>query len=250
LESILNQTFNDFEIILCDDGSTDNTYNIALSFSKKYPDKIKLLKNEKNMGLHITLNKCLEVSSGEYIARMDGDDISLPYRFEKQVKFLDQHPEYSIVSCTMIYFDENGDWGKSNPIEKPNIKSFIKNTPFAHGASMIRKKAYEDVGGYTVHNKLIRGQDYDLWAKMYSKNHIGYNLQEPLYKMRNDINAFKRRTIKSRINSAYSMIKVFKMLKIPFIYYIYALKPIIKGILPQKVYIYLHKKKIQKRNKM
>lgn len=113
IESILQQTYDDWELIMCDDGSMDSTYEIATRFSRQY-ENIITFQNEKNMGLNYTLNECLKKAKGEYIARMDGDDISLPTRLEKEVTFLEQHKEYAIVSTNMVYFDENGDWGKSN----------------------------------------------------------------------------------------------------------------------------------------
>ena len=118
IESLLQQTYHDWELIMCDDGSQDNTYEIAEKFSKKY-ENIIVFQNERNMGLNYTLNRCLERANGVYIARMDGDDFSLATRLEKEVAFLDQHKEYAIVSTNMIYFDENGEWGKSNMLEFP-----------------------------------------------------------------------------------------------------------------------------------
>ena len=98
VESIICQTYENWELIMCDDGSTDGTYKIASEYKEKYPDKIFVLKNEENMGLNYTLNRCLESAKGEYIARMDGADISLPERLEKELVFLNAHPEYAIVS--------------------------------------------------------------------------------------------------------------------------------------------------------
>lgn len=92
IDSIVNQTYDNWELIMCDDGSTDDTYRIAESYRQKYPDKVKLIRNRHNSGLNITLNHCLEYAKGEYIARMDGDDISLPQRFEKEFNFLETHP--------------------------------------------------------------------------------------------------------------------------------------------------------------
>ena len=91
IDSLYAQTYKDFKLILCDDGSTDNTYEVAKKYADKY-DNIVLLRNEKNMKLAYTLNHCLEYADTEYVARMDGDDISIPERFEKQIKFLDTHP--------------------------------------------------------------------------------------------------------------------------------------------------------------
>ena len=103
--SILNQSYSNWELIMCDDGSMGDTYQKALFYKKKYGDRIILLRNEHNMGLNYTLNKCLEVATGDYVARMDGDDISLPTRFEKEVRYLEEHSEMAIVSTPMIFFD-------------------------------------------------------------------------------------------------------------------------------------------------
>ena len=130
IDSLMSQRYQDFELIMCDDGSVDQTYNIAKEYKKRYPNKIKLLKNESNKGLNYTLNRCLKDAEGEYIARQDGDDISLPDRFFKEVQFLDDNLEYAIVSCPMIYFDKNGEWGKGTAIEKQQIKDFVFHTPF------------------------------------------------------------------------------------------------------------------------
>ncbi len=98
LDSLYAQTYMDFKIILCEYGSKDDTYKVAEEYAKEH-DNILLLRNPKNMGLNYSLNVCLAHADTEYCARMDGDDISLPTRFEKEVKFLDEHPEYAIV-CT------------------------------------------------------------------------------------------------------------------------------------------------------
>lgn len=147
--SIVNQTCKDWELILCDDGSDDGTYQVALELSRKYPEKIILLRNEKNLGLNQALNRCLGQASGKYIARMDGDDISLPNRLEKEAEYLDRHPEYAIISSPMYYFDEKGIWGKGDSISDPSPADFVKGTPFCHAACMVRLSAYRKVGGYS-----------------------------------------------------------------------------------------------------
>ena len=100
LDSLYAQTYQDFKIILCDDGSKDDTLKIAEENAKKHPNVV-VIKNERNMGLNYTLNHCLEYADTEYCARMDGDDISLPTRFEKQIKFMDEHPELALCSTPM-----------------------------------------------------------------------------------------------------------------------------------------------------
>ena len=188
IDSILEQTFLNWELIMCDDGSTDNTLWIANDYARRFPEKIIVIRNDCNCGLNYTLNHCLEYVRGEYIARMDGDDISLPERLKKENDFLDSHPEYAIVSSSMIFFDSGGDWGENQMIEIPQIRDFVFHAPFhCHAPCMIRKEAYMAVGGYTVDKRLLRFEDCNLWYKLYSKGYRGYNLQESLYKMRDDV---------------------------------------------------------------
>ncbi|MGM9600105.1 MAG: glycosyltransferase [Faecousia sp.] len=244
IDSILNQTYTNWELIMCDDGSSDNTYEVASEYKEKYPDKIVLLKNEKNMGLNATLNRCLEAARGAYIARMDGDDISLPARFEKEIGFLNEHPEYAIVSCPMIYFDENGDFRTGKALGEPNITSFAKGTPFCHAPCMVRKEAYAAVKGYAVSENRLRVEDWDLWVRMYEKGFRGYNLDEPLYKMRDDRNAYSRRKFKYRINEARVGASAVKKLHLSPVNYLYCARPIIVGLLPKQVYDFLHRRKL------
>jgi len=243
LESLYNQTFQDFKIILCDDGSSDNTYQVAKSHADAH-DNIVLIKNEKNMGLNYTLNRCFEYADTEYCARMDGDDISLPTRFEKEVNFLDTHPEYAIVSAPMYHFDENGVFRIGTGNGEPNPTDYVKHVPFCHAPCMVRTEAYKAVEGYTVSDKFLRQEDYHLWLKMYVKGFRGYMLNEPLYSMRDDRNALARRNWKSRRNEAYVKYLACRMLHLPLPYYIYCIKPIILYLLPKRAYKYLHNKQL------
>lgn len=251
IESILAQTFSDWQLVMCDDGSTDGTYNVASEYLLKYPEKIVLLQNNSNVGLNRTLNRCLKLCDGEYIARMDGDDISLPSRLEEEVQFLDLHTEYDIVSTPMIFYDETGDWGRSFSIEKPTKHDFIKHSPVhCHAPSMIRHSALLDIGGYTEDERTLRFEDVDLWYKLYAKDHIGYNLDKPLYKMRDGKEAAYRRGIKSRMNGVYVTYIGFKRFRFPWYMYIYVavdlIKHLIKGLMPKKLYMRFHKKNERK----
>ena len=178
LDSLLAQTYQGFKVIMCDDGSTDNTYEVARQYAHKYNNFI-LIKNEKNEGLNFTLNHCLKYADTELVARMDGDDISLPTRFAEEIAVLDTHPEIAIVSTAMIHFDEQGDFRTSKMIEYPQPKDFVKGTPFCHATCLVRKEAYDAVNGYTVDAKLLRVEDYHLWFKMYAKGYRGCNIQKP-----------------------------------------------------------------------
>ena len=243
LDSLYAQTFQGFKIILCEDGSKDDTYAVAKQYADKH-DNIVLVRNEKNMGLNYTLNRCLEYADTEYCARMDGDDISLPTRFEKEIKFLDEHPEYAIVSCPMIYFDENGEFGRGKGGEEPSKYSFVKGSPFCHAPCMVRREAYKKVGGYTESKKLLRVEDYHLWMKMFVAGYRGYNLGECLYAMRDDRNAVKRRKWSGALNECRAHLLATKQLRLGVRGFLFSFRPIAVQLLPRKLYMHLHKNKM------
>lgn len=240
IQSILNQTFKNWKLIMCDDCSTDNTFEIAKRYSKKYSN-IFVLKNEINMGLNYTLNRCLKNVDTKYVARMDGDDISERNRLEKEYDFLENNEKYALVSTHMVCFDEKGDWGIWKTKENPEKDDFIKSSPFCHGACLIRTQAIKKVCGYSEENKFLRIEDWHLWYKFYKEGFIGYNIQEPLYKMRDDRNATKRRKFKYRINEANLKFLIINEFGISKFKYIYVLKPLILGIIPLKLYEFLHR---------
>ena len=249
IDSIISQTYTNWQFIICDDGSKDNSYDIAKKYEKMDPDRFVVIKNESNIGLNSTLNRCLKIADGDYIARMDGDDVCAPTRFQKEVEFLNSHPDYAIVSMYMTTFDENGEWGCIKTLEYPQVKDFPTHVPmFCHAPCMIRKEAFMDVGGYTEDKRLLRVEDYHLWYKFYAKGYKGYNIPEALYKMRDDRNALHRRTVKARFNGIYATFVGFKMVHLPKWMYIYAIKnavvEIIKIIIPDKLYILLHKRRL------
>lgn len=244
IESILCQTVTDWELILCDDGSADDTYAVADSYRRQHPQKIKLLKNEKNRGLNYTLNRCLEAATGVYIARMDGDDLCMPDRFKQELQVLEENLDIAIVSTPMEYFDENGTWATGKAIPRPQPKDFLYGTPFCHAPCMMRRQALVAVGGYTDDEKFLRVEDYDLWIKLYAAGYRGINLSQPLYRMRDDRNATARRKFRYRINEARVKAKAVRLLKLPAWGYLYALRPILVGLLPTGLYTRLHKKQL------
>lgn len=245
LDSLLNQTCTDWNLILCDDGSKDDTYAAAESYREKYPERIILLQNPENRGLNYTLNRCLELADGEFIARMDGDDISMPDRLEKELKALREHPEMAIVSTAMTYFDESGVWGRCNVQPCPQPEDFPKGTPFCHAPCLVRREAYEAVGGYTDKAEFLRVEDYELWLKMYEKGYRGMNLEEPLYSMRDDRYAISRRKYKYRINEFRVLCASVKRLHLSPVGYLYAVRPLITGLMPLWLYKCLHKRRLQ-----
>ncbi len=247
--SLINQSYKDWTLIMCDDGSTDRTYEVASMLRDKYPDQIVLLKNAHNRGLNYTLNKCLKEANCKYIARMDGDDRCSPERLEQEVAVLESEPDISIVSTDMAYFDETGTWGRICHPDYPTKMDFVSGSPFCHAPCLVRKEAFDAVNGYSESPYLLRVEDYHLWFKMYLKGFKGKNIHEVLYEMRDDRNAYSRRKFKYRINEAYVKYLIVKEFHLPLYSYIHVLRPVIVGLLPNHLYDFLHKWNLKMENK-
>ena len=236
IESIIAQSFADWEMIICDDGSTDNTVKIIERYVVQDP-RIKLIQNEENRGLAFTLNHCLEYAKGEYCARMDGDDICDVSRFEKEITFLDAHPEYGFVSTTMKRFDEHGVY-QNPPVQEPYepiLTDYIKGSPFCHAPAMLRSEAYKTVGGYRDIERTRQMEDYDLWFRMYAAGIKGCILREPLYSMFDGKDAVNRRTFHRRINEAWVRWHGYSLIHAPILLRIYVFKPLFLGLFPAKL---------------
>lgn len=165
IESILHQTYENWELIICDDASTDGTYEKVLSYTKRHPERIRLIRNQQNQRLAASLNRCLAEARGELIARQDGDDLSVPIRLEKQVHFLDTYPEYDVVGTAMTVFDETGTKGVRALVSEPDRKVLARGTPFCHGTIMMRASAYKALQGYRSVKTTRRMEDIDLWIR-------------------------------------------------------------------------------------
>lgn len=238
IDSILAQTYEDWEFVICDDKSTDNTYQILLQYQQRYPNKFVVIQNEVNSKLPFSLNHCLQYASGEYIARMDGDDISMPQRLQKQVEYLEQHPECAVIGTSMIRFDENGEYaefGIYEAVKNPNKYTLMSQVPFCHATIMMRKVVYDALEGYTVSKRTERGQDVDLWFRFYALGYSGENLIEPLYKVCEDRAAIKRRKFKYQIYATQTRIRGFRMLNYPIHRYYLAVTPILSYFVPRKI---------------
>ena len=182
VESILSQTYEDFEFIIINDGSTDQTKEILSSFSE-IDHRIRVF-HQENHGLIFSLNKGLELARGKYVARMDADDISLPRRLEEQINYLRANPDVGVLGTQMEIINENGK--KIGKYQVPCSHNLIIwqvlfGRPFAHPSVMFKKSIIEQVGGYS--KKYTHAEDLELWSRLVGKTQFR-NLSESLCKYR------------------------------------------------------------------
>lgn len=251
VESIINQTYTDWELIMCDDCSTDSTYSLAKSYAEKYPGKIILLKNEKNSKLAFTLNRCLEEATGKYVARMDGDDKCLPERFEKQLEYLFAHKDAVLVGTAMQRFYNDGTYGATArcPAE-PDMFTPHKNGPsFNHATILAYKSVFDALGGYTVCARTVRGQDRDLWFRFFAAGYKGVNMPDALYLVREDVEAVGRRTFKDRYISFQTEIYGYRLLGYPLRWYIMPVIRLSKALVPRRFQLLYRDFQTKKQNK-
>lgn len=244
IESIQNQTYKNWEFIICDDCSTDNTLDILREFAAK-DKRIRILRHRRNMRLAASLNHCLKVSRGKYIARMDADDESLPERLEKQVEFLEAHPEYDAAGCSRIVFDENGEKGIRISEAYPDRKGMVRDTPYAHPTIVMKKSVYDALGGYRSSRATMRAEDLDLWFRFYEKGFRGCNMQQALYRYREGKDDFKKRSLKAGIQTAKVFLDGYRRIGVPWYQRICAAKPVISALIPNRIMMKYHSDKLK-----
>ncbi len=177
VKSILAQTYKNFEFIIVDDGSTDDGWRYLKSLKDQ---RIKLIKNAKNLGLASSLNIGLKAAKGEYIARMDADDTSLPQRFKKQVDFLNANDNYTLVGSQVEWVDQKNK--RINGFIVPQTdeeirKKIVLRNQIHHATVMFRKSDIQKLGAYRTFFNGV--EDYDLWFRVIGKGMIS-NLPEKL----------------------------------------------------------------------
>ena len=195
LDSMFGQTVMPDEIVIVEDGPlTPELYAVVSEYEKKYPEILRVLKNERNLGLGLSLNEGLKACRNELVARMDTDDVSKPQRCEKQLKRFEEKPELAIVGCHVEEFI--GDVGNVTSIRKvPLVSQEIyeygkRRTPFNHPTVIYKKSAVLEQGGY---RDMRRNQDVDLFGRMLFAGYKGENLDEALLWFRNGVELAKRR---------------------------------------------------------
>ncbi len=200
--SVLNQTYKNFELIIIDDGSTDNSKEICKSLSRK-DDRIIFLDNA-HRGLTVSLNKALEIAKGKFVARQDADDISLPERFEKQINWFLKDERRVLCGTNCKILDQNNIYKNNKSLKFTNngIKKKLKySNCFVHSSIMFLKNSAQNLGNYD--ENLEYAQDYDLWWKLTTIGEVG-NLYEKLLILRNRKNSI---SVKNKNNQTLNFIQ-------------------------------------------
>lgn len=166
LMSVVRQSYPHWEIIVVDDGSTDDTFILLKELIKKIGAKATILRNDRNMGLTRSLILAADRAAGNFLARIDVGDRFDPLKLEKQVTFLEEHPDYGIVGCNYfnVFLPYHAQKRSDLPLTDTDIRnSILRKNPFAHSCVVMRTNLYRLVGGY---NPVMRySQDYDLWFR-------------------------------------------------------------------------------------
>lgn len=234
--SILQQTFKEWEFIICDDGSTDDTLSRLNEYAAK-DERFIILHHDQSTGLAQALNDCIAASHCDILARQDADDYSHPNRLDQQYKFVYEHPEYAVVGTGYYTVDEKCQILKENyPKELPSALDQVKVGLFMHPSWMMRKEKLAQVGYYTANKYTMRSQDYHLVMKILGAGMKLYNMQELLYYYTADSGTIKRSLNWNRVPGLmWIRWDAYRRNHLPLWCYAYVLKPLISNLIPRGI---------------
>lgn len=232
ISSILNQTFDNFELIICDDGSTNDTHQVLREIAQG-DSRVILMQNPSNLKASVARNRCLKIARGNYIAIMDSDDYADPHRLEVQRNFLLQHQSYSFVGSIGQFFSTNpGDQQKQYwYCGSPEKKDFLMTLPFVHASLMFRSNVFATLM-YSESRTVLRSEDYHLLMRLYAVGYKGANIHEVLYYIREDNKTYKRRKYRYRLNEAIVKLIGFYHMNMMPLGLPYVIKPLFVGLIP------------------
>lgn len=250
IDSILAQTYTNWIMICCDDGSKDNTLEILNRYKKKYPDKFVIIQNKGNKKLPYSLNHCLKYVETEFVARMDADDWSLPERFAKQIAYMKSHPEIDLVGTGINVSNGRDILTTIVQPENPNPEDMLHCNCFSHATIMTYKRVYDSLEGYSLDPNVERCEDLDLWSRFFVKGFHGYNMPETLYTILEDEDAVHRRDLRNRLNTAKTLNAAFKRMGLRGIKcYKKAYFQVLTYFVPMGIYKKLHVWKMTQRTR-
>ena len=240
IESILNQTFKDIEIIIVDDCGRNDLSSIV----KEYKDKrIRIIKNDENIGLVKSLNKAIAVSKADILARMDTDDVADENRLEEQYNFMINHEEYSVVGTLANEFSKNSTTGVLGKPGEKTAKSLAYGDSIIHPSVMMRKKDVQSVGGYKNYK---RAEDLSLWFELVMKGFRLFVIDRVLLNYRVNEEDYSKRKLKTRGGEIKARLHYYRLTKAPVLAYLVIIKSIASSILPTRIVAFFRRKIILK----
>lgn len=240
IESILNQTFKDIEIVIVDDCGKNDLESIV----KEYKDRrIRVIKNDKNIGLVESLNKAIAVSKADILARMDTDDIADENRLEEQYNFMIDHDEYSVVGALANEFSKNSTTGVLGKPGEKTAKSLAYGDSIIHPSAMMRKKDIQSVGGYKNYK---RAEDLSLWFELVMKGFRLFVIDRVLLNYRVNEEDYSKRKLKTRGGEIKARLHYYRLTKAPVLAYLVIIKSITSSILPTRIVAFFRRKIILK----
>ncbi len=234
VRSILEQREADLRLYLCDDASTDGTWDLVRAWGER-EERVVCLRHERNLGAGAARNTCLAAAEGRYIALMDADDWSHPDRLRKQLAFLESRPDLAFAGTRgRLFCREPGDMEEDFWfVRRPKREDFLMTLPFVHASLLLRREALEAAGGYGTGRDVLRQEDYDLLMRLYAMGRTGENLEEPLYYIRTDEDTHRRRKYRYRLKECRVKWRGFSRLGLMPRGVPYALKPLAVGLVPR-----------------
>lgn len=235
IESVLRQSFGDFELLIYNDGSAEEVAEHLRGYARR-DSRVILIENSENHGLAYSLNTCIRAAKGKYLARMDDDDICMPDRLAVQYEFMEAHPEYIYVGSNACLLDENGVWGVRCMPEHPGRADFLKYSPFIHPTVMIRSSVFTEQDAYSVEKSNWRCEDYELFMRLWSLGYQGCNIQQELLYYRENRQAYKKRKLKYRVDEMRLRARNFAQLDMLFpLGWLYVLRPLAAALVPSSL---------------
>lgn len=231
IQSVLNQTFSDFEFLICEEGSSFEIRQILENYAEN-DSRIQLVDGCGAFLLAQKLNRCTEAARGRLIARQDADDFSAANRFQRQVDYLMEHPECAFVGCNVNYCQNGKDAGFSHFPTTPQARDFLFVQPFVHPTLIFRKEVLTKVGGYCEDTRCDGCEDYDLLLRIYIAGMHGDNLPDRCFSYTLPDRGVRKRTWVMRWNEVVTRMRLFKQLGwLPWALP-YVVKPAAVGLLP------------------
>ncbi|MDD3846750.1 MAG: sugar transferase [Syntrophorhabdaceae bacterium] len=244
VDSIKAQTFTDWECIICDDASRDNTWDVLLDVTRG-DGRFVLIRNEVNRGPAYSRNRCIEKAGGELIAIQDADDASMPDRLEKQVGLLDRRQDVSVAGSFAQLFDGDGTpWGELRASMAPEEKDWLKGSQVIHASVMVRKEDLKQAGLYDENIRIA--EDYDLFTRLVARGRKVVTLPEFLYAVRWDASSYGRKGMGSRWQEATVRCRIARRLTGRWYCFIHMARPLLLGLVPSSLLFMYHKRVLRR----